>query len=179
MSLNHLKSTLVKLNVLIVFGSLFLINSCTQPLDETQPCLDHTENYKLSDYQKALIPYLGNETISMLSNIGDTIFCIGSGKQYFTTSEFVPHPHPSCSWHGTEKIYEAYSITFLDSPKVNLNLTFFSQGSRFKIDFDNEQFTSIIDYIGATELEFVNTIALMDIRGPNIKTLLNFMGLKT
>jgi hypothetical protein len=53
----------------------------------------------------------------MVSNLGDTIQCIGNGKQFFKTYEFVPYIKPSCGNTGTEKYYEAYKITFIDSTR--------------------------------------------------------------
>lgn len=98
--------------------SLFTLYSCQRPdggADE--PCVNTTENYYLSDAQKKTLPYTGFDTISMVSNLGDTLHCIGTGKEFFETYEFVPYIKPSCSNNGTEKYYEAYKIVFVDSIK--------------------------------------------------------------
>ena len=103
---------------LLLLSSLALLSSCIDPVDETQNCGDSPpEYYYLSSAQKAILPYTGYDTISMVSNMGDTIHCIGRGKQYFNTRVFQSHSHPSCAGYGTEKFYEAYKIEFVDSNK--------------------------------------------------------------
>jgi hypothetical protein len=103
---------------LLLLSSLALLSSCIDPVDETQNCNDSPpEYYYLSSAQKAILPYTGYDTISMVSNTGDTIHCIGRGKQYFNTRVFQSHSHPSCVGYGTEKFYEAYKIEFVDSIK--------------------------------------------------------------
>lgn len=102
----------------LILCSLGLLHSCTDPVDETQNCNDSPpEYYYLSAAQKSILPYTGYDTLHMVSNTGDTIHCIGTGKQPFNTRVFQPHSHPSCVGYGTEKFYEAYRIEFVDRVK--------------------------------------------------------------
>jgi hypothetical protein len=114
-----MKIKLLPLITLLLLSSLALLSSCIDPVDETQNCNDSPPKYYyLSATQKAILPYTGYDTISMVSNTGDTIHCIGRGKQYFNTREFQQHTHPSCAGYGTEKFYEAYKIELIDSVKT-------------------------------------------------------------
>jgi hypothetical protein len=103
----------------ICIGSiiLFSLYSCQRPDGEEKPCVSTTENYYLTEAQKKILPYTGFDTINMVSSLGDTIHCIGTGKQSFKTYQFIPYSKPSCSNTGTEKYYEAYKIVFVDSIK--------------------------------------------------------------
>jgi hypothetical protein len=111
----------MKLKPLLIFTilmipCLFILQSCN-PLgtrDDEEPCKDKKEYRFLN---KDAMPYTGNDTISMVSNTGDTINCIGGGTQPFTTSHFVLAPNPACGNHGTEYIHEANKINYVDSLK--------------------------------------------------------------
>jgi hypothetical protein len=112
--------TILYSSILVCIGliSLFTLYSCQRPDgSDDKPCVSTTENYYLSDAEKNTLPYTGFDTIRMVSNLGDTIQCIGNGKQFFKTYEFVPYIKPSCGNTGTEKYYEAYKITFIDSTR--------------------------------------------------------------
>jgi hypothetical protein len=85
--------------------------------EEPYDCPDRTDYYQLSESQKRIIPYTGYDTIRMVSNEGDTLTCIGRGKQYFTTQKFEAYSDPGCGNHGTYSNYEAYKIEFVDSVK--------------------------------------------------------------
>ena len=104
-----------------IVGSLVLLQSCDLfEKEEPHDCegLNRPpEYYKLSEGQKAILPYTGYDTISMVSNMGDTIHCIGTGKQYFNTMEFKESGIALCASYGTELYYEAYKIEFIDSAK--------------------------------------------------------------
>lgn len=103
--------------VLFSLSSLVILQSCNKPDDDTYVCTDSTKNYKLSAKDKARILYTGYDTICMVSNAGDTIHCIGTGRQFFTTRKFESYSNPACAGHGTEEFYEAYKIEFVDSLK--------------------------------------------------------------
>ena len=98
--------------------SLTTFASCNLfPKEEPYDCPDRTESYQLSESQKRILPYTGYDTIRMVSNTGDTLNCIGRGKQYFTTQRFEPYSDPGCGNSGTYSNYEAYKIEFVDSFK--------------------------------------------------------------
>lgn len=105
--------------MIIAFIALLGLSNCN-PKDDGDECKNFpTEYYKLTDEQKAMLPYTGYDTISMVNNTGDTIRCIGTGKQYFNTREFELYANPECAAQGkgTEMFYEAYKIEFVDSVK--------------------------------------------------------------
>src|SRR5687768_11910160 len=115
-----MKPKLFSTRTLFMISCLLLLQSCG-PVDDNDdygdPCADVTDNYYLSNDAKSKVPYTGNDTISMVSNAGDTIHCIGTGKQLFTTRDFQLHGNPACGSHGVESLYEAYKIVFIDSVK--------------------------------------------------------------
>ncbi len=92
--------------------------SCQRPNGGAdEPCVNRTENYSLKESDKSSLPYTGFDTINMVSNLGDTIHCIGTGKRSFTTYKFEPYSKPSCGNTGVENYYEAYKIIHSDSVK--------------------------------------------------------------
>ncbi|MES2559134.1 MAG: hypothetical protein V4590_05305 [Bacteroidota bacterium] len=112
----HLLASICFLSKVLLTASslvaLLLLQSCTE--DDGSGCGElQTETYNLSEADKAQIPYTGFDTIKMASNAGDSIACIGAGKQYFTTSEYVPHINPDCAGKGgTKTTYDGYIINF-------------------------------------------------------------------
>jgi hypothetical protein len=80
----------------------------------------------------------------MVSNMGDTIHCIGRGKQYFNTRVFQSHSHPSCAGYGTEKFYEAYKVQFIDS--IN--------GKKIELYHYNNYVESFYDGLSAVSIDF-------------------------
>lgn len=113
-----MKPKLLPLFTLIILNSLVLLHSCAPTEDDPVTCENSPPSYySLTADQKAITPYKGFDTIRMVSNTGDTIHCIGKGKQFLNTRVFEQHPHPTCAGYGKEKFYEAYKITFVDSVK--------------------------------------------------------------
>lgn len=112
--------TLLYSTILVCTGliSLFILQSCQRPDgSDDKPCVSTTENYYLSDAEKNTLPYTGFDTLRMVSNLGDTIQCIGKGKQTFYINELQKYANPACGNTGTEKYYEACKMTFKDSTK--------------------------------------------------------------
>jgi hypothetical protein len=139
--------------MLIAFIALLGLSNCN-PNDEGDECRNFPpEYYKLSEEQKAMMPYTGYDTINMVNNKGDTIHCIGAGKQYFNTREFELYANPECAAQGkgTEMFYEAYKIEFVDSVKnEKLELIHYKYAPNYGISgidfkFKNERFF-ILDY---------------------------------
>ena len=112
--------------MLIAFIALLGLSNCN-PSDDGDECRNFPpQYYKLSEEQKAMLPYTGYDTISMVNNTGDTINCIGTSKQYFNTREFEFHINPECAAQGkgTESFNEAYEIPFIDTYKnVQIDLS--------------------------------------------------------
>lgn len=123
-----MKRSRLYIATLIAISSLTILQSCEQQqlYPDCEGLNRPPEYYKLSEGQKAILPYTGYDTISMVSNMGDTIHCIGTGKQYFNTMEFEESGIALCASYGTELYYEAYKIEFIDTYKnVQIDLSHF------------------------------------------------------
>lgn len=97
---------------------IVMLHSCITKTEDTDYHCDNTvQQYYLGEAHKARIPYTGYDTLNMVSNMGDTIHCIGGGKIPFTTYELERYANPACGDHGIEKYYEGYKIVFTDSLK--------------------------------------------------------------
>lgn len=119
-----------------VWVSIATLSSCNLfPKEEPYECPDRTDYYQLSEDQKRILPYTGYDTIRFVSNTGDTLTCIGQGKQYFSTQKFEPYSDPGCGNHGTYSNYEAYKIEFVDAiqnEKIELIHYDFALTGRYK-----------------------------------------------
>ncbi len=145
--------------ILVCIGliSLFILQSCQRPDgSDDKPCVSTTENYYLSDAEKNTLPYTGFDTIRMVSNLGDTIQCIGTGKQFFKTYEFVPYSKPSCGNTGTEKYYEAYKIIHSDFVRnINVVIILYKKHSVLNVERDSDfeiSFKSQSNYFYANQI---------------------------
>ncbi len=106
----------------------------------------------------------------MVSNTGDTIHCIGSGQQYFNTRKFQPHSHPSCAGYGTEKLYEAYKIEFIDSLKnIVIQLTHYKlkEFPQNYLPFNQNEINDIVEVIFDKGLYYIQDF---QISNSNVKT---------
>jgi hypothetical protein len=75
---------------------LLLFAACSKQ----SPCSDYTSktfNYLLPDSTKSQIPYIGNETLTFISNQGDTAILVGQGKNNYILKEKVKvSSNPEC-----------------------------------------------------------------------------------
>ncbi|MES2558410.1 MAG: hypothetical protein V4590_01630 [Bacteroidota bacterium] len=121
--------------------ALLFLSGC---MDKDEPgCGElRTQTYKLSEADKAQIPYTGFDTVRMTNNAGDTIECIGTGKQYFVTSEYIPEINPDCAGRGgTQKNYEAYKLSFIDNHS-SLNIKHYKES----FPLDGKYYNMIISF---------------------------------
>ncbi len=75
---------------IIITAFLLLLLPCCQP---TEDCKE-TENiyHSITEDTKSKMPYSGNDTISFLSDAGDTAILIGQGKVRSEEVETISHP---------------------------------------------------------------------------------------
>lgn len=159
----------------IAIGSLALLNSCSKKGDGYYDgCENKTENYALTTKQKSQIPYTGNDTIRLISNLGDTIRCISKGVQSFSTRDFIKHSNPACGPNGTEKLYEANRFMFTDSIKNSsielINYSYYPDGpyranETITISFKDKKFFFLAFHISNSAS--YSYIGDLEIRGNN------------
>ena len=92
--------------------SILILFILTQSCSKESPCNNYTSqtfSYKLSENTKNQIPFKGPDTLTYISNIGDTAILIGQGKNnYILNSKIRVSTNPDCPE------YDNYSNEFVD-----------------------------------------------------------------
>ena len=101
-----MKTTTKLISILILF---ILTQSCSKE----SPCNNYTSqtfSYKLSENTKNQIPFKGTDTLTYISNNGDTAILIGQGKNnYILNSKIRVSNNPACPAE-----FDNYSNEFVD-----------------------------------------------------------------
>jgi hypothetical protein len=161
-----MKVNSILLATLITISSLCLLQSCFKPDNENEECKNFpTEYYTLPANHIAMIPHAPNDTICLVSNTGDTVEYIGTGsKQFFNTRDFELYSNPKCAaqGRGTEKLYEAYKMLFVDTlnnSKIELThyLNYFTKqlerGYEVQVAFAGGEFYITDSHVSNSEVQ--------------------------
>ncbi|MFZ4797405.1 MAG: hypothetical protein ACOYMA_07905 [Bacteroidia bacterium] len=111
------------MKLLSVLSLFMLIIGCSKK----NPCNDYTSQtfkYSLSDSTKTQIPYTGSETLTFISNQGDTVILVGQGKNnYFRNEKVKVSNNPECPEEDNYS-YEQLHIEYKGN-NPNLSSIFF------------------------------------------------------
>lgn len=141
---------------LIYLSTLILtFYSCSKPCPDYQ---SKTYNYLLSDSTKAQIPFIGKDTLTYISNKGDTAFLFGTEKFNYIDSKKVNRSgSPDCPQIDNYN-YEVVSVRY-EGNNPNLFSIFYSSN----VDYNKQENTNTIindisEYYGYT-FNYNNTLS--------------------